>query len=68
VGSLSPFTMRFIPVSQRWLPWFGVVGVGVAGWNTAFSCRGVLFGFGTLLGPEETPVGVFFGPLLSSGV
>ena len=39
--------------------------VGVAGWNIMIGSwlfpGFVLGGFGTLLGPEETPVGVFSG-------
>ena len=43
------------------------VCVGVAGWNASAAgsdrCPGWGVGLGTLLGPEETPVGVFSGPL-----
>jgi hypothetical protein len=50
---------------------FGVVGVGVAGWNAMSPIRGSAaavwwwWGLGMLLGPEGTPVvGVVLVPLL----
>ena len=43
-----------------------MVGVGVAGWNTSAAWfRAYKSRLGTLLGPEETPVGVFLVPLLA---
>jgi predicted Na+-dependent transporter len=44
----------------------GVAGVGVAGWNTSAAGPNVYASvcvceLGTLLGPEETPVGVVLG-------
>jgi hypothetical protein len=57
----------------------GSVGVGVAGWNASAACPNVLVvmagcsgcddwvELGTLLGPEETPVGVVLGAIPGSG-
>jgi hypothetical protein len=52
------FSFSLIPCSCRL---FGV-GVGVAGWNIesgSWFSGFLVRGFGTLLGPEETPLWVF---------
>jgi hypothetical protein len=55
VGVGSPFTVSMPDQACR-CPG-GCRGVGVAGWNISLLVR-TLRRLGTLLGPEETPVGV----------
>jgi hypothetical protein len=66
----------FGPDQRHGMAWFSfslipclLFGVGVAGWNITIDSwlflGFVLGGFGTLLGPEETPVGVFLWLLLA---
>ena len=56
LGCVPPFTDSTPDQASRWL--VGRRGVGVAGWNTsAASVPDEVCRLGTLLGPEETPVG-----------